>query len=100
MPTICGGQIGDGCAAGSDGAVWTSAAVLKTRTQCYNSIRAHLSERGLSVGRSRSRLDGVSVRARQVEHTAESLATGIGADERERIDLESNAAGCDHVYWY
>ena len=32
---------------------------LKTRTQCYNSIRAHLSERGLVAGRSRSRVDGL-----------------------------------------
>ena len=32
---------------------------LKTRAQCYNSIRAYLSERGLVVGRSRSRVDGL-----------------------------------------
>ena len=30
---------------------------LKTRTQWYNSIRSHLSERGLVTGRSRARLD-------------------------------------------
>ena len=33
-----------------------------------------------------------AVGARQVERTAESLGAGIGADERERIDLEPNAA--------
>lgn len=32
---------------------------LKTRTQWYNSIRAHLSERGLVTGRSRARVDGL-----------------------------------------
>ena len=37
-------------------------------------------------------LAGVGVSAKQVERTAESLGAGIGADERERIDLEPNAA--------
>ncbi|MYI89408.1 MAG: hypothetical protein F4082_03795 [Gammaproteobacteria bacterium] len=32
-------------------------AQCQTRTKCYNSIRSHLSERGLVVGRSRARLD-------------------------------------------
>ena len=32
---------------------------LKVRTQWYKSIRADLSERGLVVGRSKSRLDGL-----------------------------------------
>ena len=35
---------------------------LKTRTQWYNSVRAHLSERGLVTGRSRARLDHLMVR--------------------------------------
>ena len=37
-------------------------------------------------------LADVSVSARQVERTAEALGAGIAADERERIDLEPNAA--------
>ena len=32
---------------------------LKTQTQWYNSVRAHLSERGLVVRRSKAQLDGL-----------------------------------------
>lgn len=43
---------------------------LKTRTQWYNSIRAHLSERGLVTGRTRARLDHLM--ARVLSHDPEA----------------------------